>query len=74
MLVHRLFPWWLLIRSPVETRPTETNMQSLISRLPGRFQWTLHNMVAHPVMELLTQLGLKKWGSRFHDLTLPSEG
>lgn len=48
-------------------------MQGIILSLPKRFQWTLHNVVAHPVMEILTQVGLSKLGTRVHDATLPNK-
>ena len=37
----------------------------------GRFQWTLHNVVAHPVSELLFQVGLEDSSNWVHDVTLP---
>ncbi len=42
-------------------------------KIPKRFQWTLHNVVAHPLMELLNQLGFEKAGTRVHDVTVPKE-
>ena len=42
-----------------------------LGRLPERFQWTLHNLVAHPLSELLYQAGLRRWSDRVHDLTVP---
>ncbi len=38
-----------------------------------RFQWTLHNVVGHPAMELLRQLGLTNWANWIHDVTLPTD-
>jgi hypothetical protein len=46
-------------------------LSSLLARLPTRFQWTLHNLVAHPLGELLYQLGLGDLGDRLHDATIP---
>lgn len=46
-------------------------MRKLVTRLPKRFQWTLHNMVAHPLSEILFQIGFKSLGDRVHDATLP---
>jgi len=48
-------------------------MRALVSALPKRFQWTLHNMVAHPLSEICFQLGFKGLGDRVHDATLPYE-
>lgn len=43
----------------------------LLGKLPERFQWSLHNLVAHPLSEVLFQLGLREWSDRVHDLTVP---
>jgi hypothetical protein len=43
----------------------------LFARLPERFQWTAHNVIAHPVSEILFQIGLEDWGNRIHDWTIP---
>ncbi len=46
-------------------------MPTLLARLPVRFQWTLHNLVAHPLSEILFQLGLESRGDWVHDITVP---
>ena len=46
----------------------------LLGRLPPRFQWTLHNLVAHPLSEVLYQLGLREWSELVHDITAPEQG
>lgn len=46
-------------------------MSALLSKLPPRFRWTLHNMVAHPVSEVLFQLGFERAGNALHDTTVP---
>ena len=33
--------------------------------------WAFHNMVAHPVMQVLVWLGFKKAAIRLHDATVP---
>jgi hypothetical protein len=38
----------------------------------GRFQWTLHNIVAHPLSELLYLVGLENAGNWLHDITMPA--
>jgi hypothetical protein len=48
-----------------------TPMRHFVTRLPARFQWTIHNVVAHPLSELLYQLGFEDWGNRIHDETAP---
>ncbi len=47
-------------------------MSDLLARLPERWQWTLHNLVAHPLSELLYQIGLGNLGNRLHDWTVPA--
>ena len=39
----------------------------------SRFAWTFHNIVAHPLSEVLWQLGLREWSQRLHDSTVPRE-
>jgi hypothetical protein len=43
----------------------------LFGKLPPRFAWTFHNVVAHPASELLYQLGYERLSVRVHDLTVP---
>lgn len=45
-------------------------MAKLLSKF-GRFKWTLHNLVAHPLSEVLFQVGLVELGNRIHDATVP---
>ena len=47
-------------------------MQRFIGILPDRFRWTIHNVLAHPVMEVLFQLGFEDLSNRLHDSTVPS--
>jgi hypothetical protein len=44
---------------------------NFLSKL-GRFQWTLHNVVVHPLSELLYQVGLESTGNWIHDATIPT--
>lgn len=46
----------------------------MLGRLPGRFRWTVHNLIAHPLSELLFQLGLHRWSDAVHDGTMPEAG
>lgn len=46
--------------------------QRFLGRLPERWQWTCHNLVAHPVSEILYQIGKGDLGNRIHDATVPS--
>lgn len=36
-----------------------------------RNAWAFHNLVAHPLVQVLSWLGLKKQAIRFHDWTTP---
>jgi len=45
-------------------------MRSFVSKL-GRFNYTIHNLIAHPLMELLHLVGLTELGNKVHDATLP---
>ena len=40
--------------------------------LPERFRWTTHNLVAHPLSEVLYQLGFKELSNEVHDRTIPA--
>jgi len=37
----------------------------------GHLRYTFHNLVGHPVMEILHMVGLKRWGVWVHEHTLP---
>lgn len=47
-------------------------MRSFVSRL-GRFSYTIHNLVAHPLMEIFHLIGFTELGNKIHDATLPLE-
>jgi hypothetical protein len=42
-----------------------------VSRLPDRYKWTLHNLIAHPVSEVLYLIGLETLSNQVHDATIP---
>lgn len=46
-------------------------LQERLGRLPIRWRWTLHNIVGHPLSELLYQLGARSLGHHVHDITVP---
>ena len=48
-----------------------TALPRLLARLPERFQWTAHNLIAHPLSEVLFQVGLHKLSDKVHDITVP---
>jgi hypothetical protein len=45
----------------------------IINKLPERFQWTIHNMIAHPIMEVLYQFGFDQLSAKVHDCTVPHQ-
>jgi ethanolamine utilization microcompartment shell protein EutS len=46
-------------------------IRAVLAALPRRFRWTLHNIVAHPLSEVLFQLGFEDAGNAIHDATIP---
>ena len=48
-----------------------TTLPKLLGQLPDRFRWSLHNLVAHPVCELLHQAGLARAEEWLHSVTTP---
>jgi hypothetical protein len=47
------------------------NLSRLLGRLPPRWRWVAHNIVGHPLSEVLYQVGLRRWSDLAHDLTVP---
>jgi hypothetical protein len=45
-------------------------MRAFVTRL-GRFNYTIHNLIAHPLMELFHLFGFSALGDKIHDATLP---
>ena len=48
-------------------------MQKLIAKLPKKFQWSIHNIFAHPLCEICILLGLNSLGDKIHDSTIPPQ-
>jgi hypothetical protein len=46
-------------------------MNRLLSMLPERLRWVPHNVIAHPLSELLWQLGARRASDWVHDSTVP---
>lgn len=46
-------------------------MKKILAALPARYRWTVHNIVGHPVAEVLKQLGLVRTADWVHDETAP---
>lgn len=51
--------------------PNLPHLAVFLGRL-GRFSWTLHNMVAHPLSELLHLGGFRCAADWLHDATVPA--
>ena len=65
----------MLIRKVQRKMPSSTwrlSMTRFIDSLPERFKWTIHNLIAHPMSEILYQLGMEDLGNRLHDATVPT--
>ena len=39
--------------------------------MKNKFDYTIHNLIAHPLMEILHLLGMTEIGNKIHDYTLP---
>lgn len=50
------------------------NLPKIIAKLPARVRWTLHNLIAHPLSEVLYQLGARELSNAVHDQTVPAGG
>lgn len=48
-------------------------MKTLLNKLPQRFQFTIHNLIAHPLMEIFYQVGLHDLSELIHEITQPHE-
>jgi hypothetical protein len=49
----------------------KVNLQEFLGKLPPRWRWTVHNLVAHPLSEVVYQVGLENLSNRIHDVTVP---
>jgi hypothetical protein len=38
-----------------------------------KFEYTIHNIIAHPLMEILHLIGFTELGNKIHDATLPKK-
>jgi hypothetical protein len=48
-----------------------TELPYILGRLPTRWRWTLHNLLGHPISEILFQLGFHNTSELVHDCTIP---
>ena len=58
--------------APKFQAPSKPRVTRLIDSLPQRFRWTPHNLIAHPLSEVLFQLGFEELGNKLHDITVPT--
>jgi hypothetical protein len=47
-------------------------MKKFLDFLPKRFQWSIHNLVAHPLSEICYLVGLEELSNIIHDSTIPN--
>ena len=47
------------------------DLQTLIGRLPLKYRWTVHNLIGHPLSELLAMCGYVDLGDAVHERTMP---
>ncbi len=47
-------------------------LPALLAALPQRWRWTLHNLVAHPLSEVLFQIGARRAADAVHNATVPA--
>jgi hypothetical protein len=48
-----------------------TELPCILGRLPTRWRWTFHNLLGHPLSEILFQLGFHSASELVHDRTIP---
>lgn len=48
-------------------------IQNTINHLPDDLKWLPHNMIAHPLMEILYQLGFQHLSEHIHSITTPKD-
>lgn len=48
-------------------------LQRFIDFLPPYLRWTIHNLIGHPLSEVVHLLGFTEFGNRIHDGTLPTD-
>ena len=46
-------------------------MKNIINNLPKKYRWTIHNLIAHPLMEIAFLLGKESLSQKIHDSTIP---
>ena len=54
-----------------DSTPYVHPLQRRLGKLPLRWRWAPHNLVGHPLSEVIYQLGLRSLGHYVHDITVP---
>ena len=48
-------------------------MKKIINKLPKKYKWTFHNLIAHPLSEVAYLLGKEELSEFIHDSTIPDK-
>jgi len=46
-------------------------LNKFIMKLPKKYRWSVHNLVAHPVSEVAYLCGFENLSNKIHDYTVP---
>lgn len=46
-------------------------VKRIVNKMPRKFKWTIHNVVAHPLSEVAWLVGAKLLSEKIHDCTVP---
>ena len=59
------------IKKDFDQHTQELTGSNVLNKLPERFRWTIHNVIAHPLSEVLFQVGMEKASDWVHDVSIP---
>ena len=48
-------------------------IKKIINILPIKYKWTIHNLIAHPLSEIVHLLGNTDIANKIHDYTIPDD-
>lgn len=51
----------------------KVNMKFIINKLPKKFKWTIHNVIAHPLSEITHFLGANVPSKKNHHCTISDD-
>ena len=49
----------------------KSKLNKVIMAFPERYRWSLHNLIAHPLSEIVHLCGYTDLGNKIHDYTIP---